>query len=161
MPNLANHSAPTSHLVIGYFEDYAAASAAVERLARLGAPIEHLSIVGEGVQYVEDVIGKRTVGRSLLDGAAAGGTVGLATGLFFAWVDWLDPSVDTGSPVLSGFLVGAILGALVGTLWHVLRLNGTRISVVNLQAHRYRVEADDPVIAERASRQLGTFVSRR
>ncbi len=141
-------------VVVGYFEDYAAASDAVDQLARAGAPVEHQANVGEGMQYVEDVVAKRTLGRSIVDGTISGAAVGLLTGFFLAWLEWLDPSVDRGSPVLIAFLFGAAIGALISVVWHLFRLNGTRVSVVSLRASRYRVEADDPVFAAQAAQHL-------
>jgi predicted lipid-binding transport protein (Tim44 family) len=138
--------------VAGY-DSYQQAERAVDWLADQGFPVEHVSIVGTGLRYVEQVAGRVTTGRAAMAGAGQGAMLGLLFGLLFG----LFFTVDGGSflgVILYGLIVGAIFGAVLGAFMHAAR-GGRRdfASVSGTQAERYELQVDDSR-AEEARRVL-------
>ena len=124
-------------------DSYADAERAVDWLADHDFPVEHVSIVGTGLRYVEQVAGRVTTGRAALAGAAQGAMLGLLFGLLFS----LFFTVDGGSffgVILYGFIVGTVSGAALGAVMHAAR-GGRRDfnSVAGTQAERYELQVDD------------------
>jgi ABC-type branched-subunit amino acid transport system permease subunit len=123
---------------IATFTTYEEASRAVDVLAERKFPIEHLTIVGCGLELVEQVTGRATLLRAALVGAGAGAWFGLFMGLVF-WI------VSPWAPVaiLSGIALGAAFGAIFGVATHLLRIGRPEFaSVKGLTAQRYEVLAD-------------------
>lgn len=95
------------------FNDYADAQHLVDRMSDDGFPVEHLSIVGEGVRTVEHVTGRMTKGRAALAGAGSGAWFGVFIGLLFLlftvgpFLLWLWVMVI---PIVIGALFGAVFG---------------------------------------------------
>ena len=76
----------TARRRIATADSYAEAEAVVDRLADDGFPVEHVSIVGRDLEYVEQVIGHVNAWKAALSGAGRAWCSGLLFGLLFgAW----------------------------------------------------------------------------
>jgi hypothetical protein len=144
----------TARRRIATTDSYAEAEAVVDRLADDGFPVEHVSIVGRDLEYVEQVIGNVNAGKAALSGVASGLLVGLLFGLLFgAW------SAHDGTSLLAilaywaGF--GALVGAVIALVGHALS-GGRRnfASITAMQAQRFDVLVDE-AFADEAVRRLG------
>jgi len=132
-------------VTVAAFPDYASAQRAVDFLSDNQFPVERAAIVGTDLTLVEKVVGRLTVGRAALAGAASGAWFGLLIGLLlgiFAVSDWW-------RVVLLGLVIGAVWGAVFGAIAHAMT-GGRRdfTSVSGLQAAQYAVMVD----AEHADR---------
>ena len=143
-------------VTVGTYDTYAMAQQAVDRLSDNRFPVEHAAIVGTDLRLVERVLGRMTVGRAALAGAASGAWFGLFLGLLFSIfsdANWL-------AVILSGMLIGAIWGAVFGAVAHAMT-GGRRdfTSMRSLEARQYAVT----VSAEHAdqARQLLTQLNWR
>ena len=98
--------------------DYATAQGVVDGLSDRGFPVEHTTIVGTGLQIVENVTGRLTWGRVLLSGAVSGAWFGLLVGLLFGLL-----TVTTAgflSVLLYAVLLGVVFGAVAGAVAYAL-----------------------------------------
>lgn len=126
-------------VTIGAYDNYADAQRAVDHLSDNGFPVEHASIVGTDLRLVERVLGRMTVARAALAGAASGAWFGLLIGLLFsifAVTSWL-------IAIMAGVLIGAAWGAIFGAVAHGMT-GGRRdfTSTRSLQARQYAVVVD-------------------
>ena len=123
--------------------NYREAERAVDWLADSGFPVEHVTIVGIGLRYVEQVAGRVTIGRAALGGAAQGAMLGLLFGLLFSLFFTVDGGTFFGV-ILYGFIVGTVAGAALGAVMHAGR-GGRRDfnSVTGTEADRYELQVDD------------------
>ncbi len=149
----------TSRRTISSVGDYAAAERAVDWLSDQGFPVEHVAIVGSGLQYVEQVGKRVTTGNAALTGAGQGALLGLFWGLLFG----IFFTVDSGSffGVLAyGVLIGVVFGAIVGAIAHAAK-GGRRDfdSVATTSARRYEIQVDDS-FADQAERLLTRMPAR-
>ena len=140
-------SAPSADRpVLAEFRTYAEAQALVDKLSDAGFPVEHTAIVGEGLQFVEQVTGRLNAGKAALQGAASGAVLGLFIGLllgaFTVDTDWLDL---LGMCLLYGVILGAIF-----RLFAYLLTGGKRdfASVGSLAAQRFKVLCDSEHLGE-------------
>jgi hypothetical protein len=72
-----------SRRTIATLTSYEEAERAVDRLSDQHFPVEHVTIVGTGLRYIERVGGRVTNGSATLLGAAGGIVLGLFWGLLF------------------------------------------------------------------------------
>jgi hypothetical protein len=147
-----------SRRTIATYRNYRDAERAVDWLSDQGFAVEHVAIVGTGLRSVEQVMGRVTLGRAGLIGAAQGALIGLLFAVFFGLF-------FTG-PEFFGLLVyavvaGAIFGALFGALAHGVR-GGERdfASTRTTEAERYEVQVDD-TLADEAQRLLTAMPAAR
>jgi hypothetical protein len=136
-------------VAVGTYPDYAQAQRAVDYLSDNKFPVERVAIVGTDLRLVENVLGRLTVGRAALTGAASGAWFGLFIGLLFGIFgvsNWFAVIIVT---ILIGAAWGAIFGAIAQAATRGRRDFASRSS---LQARQYAVMADAEV-AEQA-RQL-------
>jgi hypothetical protein len=137
--------------------DYRDAERAVDWLSDRGFPVQHVSIVGTGLRYVEQVAGRVTTGRAALIGAGQGMWIGLIFGLLFGLF-------FSGFAFLGVLLYGLVAGALFGALWgaavHYTQ-QGRRdfASVAVTRADQYEVQVDVG-LADRAEQLLATMATR-
>lgn len=143
----ADLAAPT--ITLASYPDYESAQRAVDALSDDGFPVEHIAIVGTGLRLVENVLGRLTIGRAALAGAASGAWFGLLLGLLLG----IFSSANWAGVVLVGVIVGAAWGAIFGAVAHAMT-RGRRdfTSRSSLQAEQYGI-AVDAAHAEQA-RQL-------
>jgi hypothetical protein len=126
-------------VTVGTYDNYPAAQQAVDRLSDSGFPVQHTAIVGTDLRLVERVLGRMTVGRAALAGAASGAWFGLFLGLLFSIfsvTNWL-------AAILAGLLIGAFWGAAFGAAAHAMT-GGRRdfTSARSLEARQYAVTVD-------------------
>jgi hypothetical protein len=102
--------------IIGVFDDFDAAQAAVERLAAAGFPVDRISIIGKDLQSETRISGYVTLGDiagpSVATGAWVGGLFGLLAGSAFLFIPGAGALIVLGP--LAGAAIGAGQGALVG-----------------------------------------------
>ncbi|WP_285486494.1 general stress protein [Amycolatopsis taiwanensis] len=134
------------------FDSYTGAQHLVDRMSDDGFPVEHIRIVGDGIQTVEQVTGRLTRGKAALMGAGTGAWVGLFIGLLFGVFavgpGWL-------AVLLISLAIGAFWGAVFGFFAH-WSTRGQRdfSSVMALRARRYDVYVDASHASEAARYQV-------
>ena len=138
-------------VAVATYPDYPSAQRAVDYLSDQKFPIEKAAIVGTDLRLVERVLGRLTVGRAALAGAASGAWFGLFIGLLFgifsdrAWLGVL----------ITCILIGAVWGAIFGAIAHAMtggRRDFTSRSMLTASQYAVTVQAD---VADEA-RQLLT-----
>ena len=132
-------------VTVATYDDYASAQRAVDYLSDNGFPVERTAIVGTDLRLVETVLGRMTIARAALAGAASGAWFGLFIGLLFGIFSdsaWL-------GVILAGLLIGAAWGAAFGAIAHAMT-GGRRDfrSTSSLQASQYAVNAEAEVADE-------------
>lgn len=98
--------------VLGTYETYAEAQAAVDHLAKADFAVADLSIIGNDLKTVERVTRKLSWSRAALEGALSGAWFGLFVGLlltFFA------PTINWGV-----FAAAVIIGAVAGMFFRLV-----------------------------------------
>jgi hypothetical protein len=137
---------------------YEAAERAVDWLSDQGFPVEHVSIVGTGLRFVEQVSGRLTTGRATVVGIGQGASLGLAWGLLFSLFFTTTAGSFLGVLAFS-IAVGVVFGALVGAVSHAAT-EGRRdfASVADTRADRYEVQVDGG-FADEAERLLARMPS--
>ena len=146
---------PTRRTVssVGRYED---AEHAVDYLADHDFPVDHVSIVGTGLRYVEQVTGHLTSGRAALSGGGYGALFGVVWGVLFGSLFTTDDATFLGVLAFS-ILVGVVFGGLVGAISHVFD-DGRRDfdSTSKTRADHYEVQVEDGYASE-AQRLLATM----
>ena len=124
-------------------DSYEEAERAVDFLSDQGFPVEHVTIVGTGLRYVEQVKKRMTTWGATLIGAGYGALFGLFWGLLFGIFFTVDSGSFVGVLVYSA-VIGVVFGALYGAIDHAAR-GGRRdfASVSDTRADRYEVQVDD------------------
>ena len=132
-------------VTVARYADYASAQRAVDYLSDNGFPVQRTAIVGTNLRLVETVLGRMTVGRAALAGAASGGWFGLFIGFLFT----LFSTSSWWVVLVSASIIGAIWGAVFGASAHALT-GGRRdfTSKSRLQAGEYAVSVDADVADE-------------
>jgi hypothetical protein len=132
---------------------YEEAERIVDQLSDQGFPVEHVTIVGTGLRYVEHVAGRLTTGRAALIGMGQGAWIGLFFGLLFTLFFDLSAGGFFGV-LLYAVVAGAVFGAFWGAAFHWFR-QGRRdfASVAHTRADRYEVQVDEP-FADQAERMI-------
>lgn len=146
---------PTRRAVttVGRYEE---AEHAVDYLSDHDFPVDHVSIVGTGLRYVEQVSGRLTTGRAAVLGTGYGALLGVFWGVLFAALFTTDDASFWGLLAFS-IVVGAVFGALVGAISHATT-DGRRdfASSAQTRADHYEVQVDDSYATE-AQRLLSTM----
>jgi uncharacterized membrane protein len=139
---------------VASYDNYTEAQRAVDLLSDQGFPVEKVAIVGTGMRYVEQVMGRLTTGRAALMGAAQGAVLGALFGLLWGLLWTITPNTAVILVVLYGLVVGALLGALISTAMHLAQ-GGQRdfTSAAGMVAERYEIQVDGDV-ADRAAELL-------
>ncbi len=142
-------------LTVVSYESYEEAQRAVDHLSDEGFAVDRLSIVAEGLRFVERVTGRISYFGAAFRGAGSGAVVGALFGFFFGLFDLIDPLVSALALAFWGLVFGIVIGAIIGLISHALS-RGERdfSSVGGMEADRYIVVADDEEVAEEASRML-------
>lgn len=147
----------TNRTSIATYDTYAQAQKAVDYLSDNGFPVERLTIIGTGLQIVENVTGRLTYASAAVQGLISGAITGAFIGLFLGLLSLFDPSTSALVLVLYGALFGAVIGLVFGLLGYSLT-GGRRdfSSVQGMQATRYELLAD-PEVAQDAVTRLGAL----
>jgi len=150
---------PASRRTIATVTSYSAAERTVDFLSDQHFPVDHVTIIGTGLRYVERVSRRVTTANATLSGAGQGALLGLFWGLLFG----LFFTVDSGS-FLGVLAYGLALGVIFGALWGLIghsATGGTRdfASVADTRADRYEVQVDDE-FADRAETVLAGMPAR-
>lgn len=150
-------NAPVPRRTVASYSSYAEAQQAVDYLSDQKFPVEHVSIVAEGLQIVEQVTGRLNYGRAALNGALSGAFIGALIGFIWGLFSVFSPVVSALNLALFGLLFGAVIGAIIGLIGYTLS-GGRRdfTSVSGVQADRYNVMVAVDV-AEEAARLLNTM----
>nr|WP_221381252.1 general stress protein [Actinoplanes polyasparticus] len=133
-------------VVVGTYPGYAQAQKAVDTLSDNKFPVERTAIIGTDLRLVENVLGRVTVARAALAGAASGAWFGLFVGLLFG----LFSDSSWFAVILVCLLIGAAWGAVFGAIAHAAT-GGRRdfASRSSIQAGNYAV-VTDPEVADQA-----------
>ena len=107
-----------SRATLRTYRTYREAQLAVDHLSDEGFPVEHVSIVSEGLRLVEDVTGRKGYGKAALEGAGSGAVIGALLGFFLGLFSIVDPLVSGFILAVTWLVFGAIAGALVGVVAH-------------------------------------------
>jgi hypothetical protein len=137
---------------VGTYDSYADAQRAVDVLSDKGFPVEHVAIVGRGLRFEEQVLGRETIGSATLRGAGQGATIGVLFGLFLWAISAND--VAAGWLILYGLVWGAVLGAVLSAIFQAAS-GGQRDfrSASRMTADHYDVMVDAD-LADEAARLL-------
>ncbi len=151
-------SSPLPRQVVATFDDYPGAERAVDYLSDNGFPVERATIVGRGLDLVEQITGRYTYLSAAGRGAASGAVVGALFGWLFTAFGWLEPVIASLLLALYGAVFGAVVGAVLGALLGMLGHAGTGgrrdfSSHPTFRAHTYEVHVDNDV-ADEAQRLL-------
>ena len=136
--------------------NYQDAERAVDWLSDHNFPVEHVSIVGTGLRYVEQVSGRMTTGKAALQGVGYGALMGLIFGLIFSLLFTTDDATVLGLvsfSIVFGILFGGLVGA-ISQYWTDGRRDFTSTS--DTRADHYEVQVDDGYAGE-AQRVLATM----
>ena len=135
--------------VVASYTTYPEAQKAVDYLSDQRFDVKTISIVAEGIQFVEQITGRLNWGRALLNGLTSGALIGAFIGFIFGIFNFFAPLVSALTLALYGLIFGAVLGAIVGLLGYAFS-GGDRdfTSVSGMRASRYDVTADPAVAAE-------------
>ncbi len=128
---------------VASYPTYPEAQRAVDFLSDEKFPVERIAIVAEGLRFVEQVTGRLSWGRALLNGALSGAVVGAFIGFFFGLFGLIDPLVTALTLALYGLIFGAIAGAIIGLIAYAFS-GGRRdfTSVSGMQADEYAIVVD-------------------
>jgi len=139
---------------VASFSTYAEAQRAVDFLSDHKFPVEYVTIVAEGLKFVEQVTGRLNWGKAALNGAIVGAGTGLLIGFFFGLLSLITSLVSSFILALYGFVIGGVVGAMIGLIFYALS-GGERdfTSIGSLQAEHYNVLVESPQ-AEEAKRLL-------
>jgi hypothetical protein len=126
----------------------------VDYLAQHDFPVQRVSIVGQDVELVEQIIGRNGYGHAAARGAVAGGVTGALVGWIFGLAAWIAPLIASLAIAAYGLVFGAVIGALLGLALRGLdRGHHDFASVRVLQPTRYELVAD-AAVADRAAAVL-------
>ncbi|MEX2541812.1 MAG: general stress protein [Trueperaceae bacterium] len=135
--------------VIASFADYREAQRAVDFLSDEKFDVRTISIVAEGLSFVEQITGRLNWQRAFVNGLSSGALIGAVIGFIFGIFNFFAPLTSALSLAFYGLIFGAILGGIVGLIGYALS-GGDRdfTSVSGMQAERYDVTADPAVAGE-------------
>ncbi|WP_323455671.1 general stress protein [Cutibacterium granulosum] len=123
--------------------DYETAQKVVDHLSDKEFPVENLCIVGTDLRSIERVIGRKTWGTVLGQGAISGVGMGLLVGLMMSFFYSLNSLVVM---LLSGLLIGVVIGMITAAITYAMS-RGERDynSVQQVVATHYEVLAEHKV----------------
>jgi len=117
MPRMPLPTPPTG-VPVGTYETYEQAQRAVDFLSDEHFPVQHVTIVGNGLRMVERVTGRLTQGRAAAAGAAGGAWWGLFIGVVLMLFS--TPESDGFLLLLLTLIAGAVFGAVFGIIGYAL-----------------------------------------
>ena len=139
--------------VVGSFADYAAAQKAVDYLSDEKFAVEHVTIVGRGLKFVEQVTGRLNWGRALLNGLLSGVTTGLFIGLLLSLFVRPEPDEFLAWDLLGwSAAIGAVFGAIFAVIGYAMtggKRDFTSVGAMRAETYDVLVDADHADEAER------------
>ena len=105
---------PPSGTTVGTYETYEQAQRAVDFLSDEGFPVQHVTIVGNGLRMVERVTGRFDRNRAASTGAMGGAWWGFFLGVILSV--FTAPEINWLLIVLMTAIAGAVFGAITGIL---------------------------------------------
>jgi len=151
-PITSSSGGPPGQQAVASYASYEGARNAVDRLADEDFPLDRVSILGHGLNFVEQVTGRRGWVSAALSGAATGAGIGALFGFVAGLFNWVEPLVSAFALAFYGLILGALLGLVFGLVSKAA--GGSYSSVGGMQADRYDLVVDHEV-AESARRVLG------
>ena len=141
---------------VAVYSTYHEAQRAVDFLADKKFPVQHLAIVGTGLTSVERVLGRKTWGKVLANGAISG----IGTGLLVALMLMLFTAPTSFLAVLlTGLFIGVAMGMVTAALsYSTSRGERDFTSVQQTSASRYEVFCEHSV-AQQAREMVATMTS--
>jgi len=140
--------------VIASYTRYEEAQRAVDYLSDEKFPVQHVAIIGEGLQLVEQVTGRLTWIKAAINGVLGGAITGLFLGWLLGLFNIVNPLVSAFVLALWGLIFGGVIGAIIGVIGYAAT-GGRRdfTSVGTMQAQQYNILVDAE-LAEEAQRLL-------
>ena len=115
------------------------ARAGVDFLSDYGFDVSSITIVGTDLHMVERVTGRLTIARASMSGASSGGLWGALAGMFMSAGQ---NAGGTGTWVVGGIVIGALVGMALSALAFILRgRNRDLLSSQQVVAERYAILA--------------------
>jgi hypothetical protein len=105
---------PPTGVPVGSYETYEAAQRAVDFLSDEQFPVQHVTIVGNGLRMVERVTGRWDRNRAAGTGAAGGAWWGLFLGLMLSLFS--DETSSSFLVLLAATIAGGVFGAVFGMI---------------------------------------------
>lgn len=150
---------PPSGATVGTYENYEQAQRAVDFLSDEGFPVQHVTIVGNGLRLVERVTGRLDRNRAAATGAMGGAWWGFFIGAVLTLfaseeANWLLLILLT---TIAGAVFGAIMGIIAYQLAGGAKRDFTSISTVvattyDLLCHQQHAEEAQNLLAKLAWR---------
>jgi hypothetical protein len=139
---------------IASYVSYDEAERAVDYLSDQRFPVDRVTIVGNDVKLVEQIIGRLNYGKAALQGAGSGALVGALIGWLFGLFDWVRPLVASLVLAAYGLIFGAVVGAVFAVIVYALQGGRRDFSSMRVMVpSSYEVVVDEEVSRE-ASRLL-------
>lgn len=139
-------------VVLGTYGSHQAAQHAVDVLSEHKFPVEHVTIVGNGLKLEERILGRWTAGRALLTGAGTGAWIGLLIGIVF----WIVSPWVVGA-LITAILLGVGFGAIFSAAAYAVQRRSF-VSAPSVVADRYELLVDVE-FADEARRLLATAMA--
>lgn len=109
---------PPTGATIATYDTYEKAQRAVDFLSDEGFPVQHVTIVGNGLRMVERVTGRLDRNRAASTGAMAGAWWGLFIGVMLTLFS--AESQNSLLIIVAGAIAGAIFGAVMAMIGHAM-----------------------------------------
>ncbi len=118
MPRMQQLPTPPTGVPVGTYETYEQAQRAVDFLSDEHFPVQHVTIVGNGLRMVERVTGRLTQGRAAATGAAGGAWWGLFIGVML--MIFSTSESNSVLVLLLTLISGAVFGAVFGIIGYAM-----------------------------------------
>lgn len=139
---------PEKMPVLGSYDNYLDAQAAVDKLSDNRFPVQGVAIIGKDLKMVEMVLGRMSWGRAAGGGLLTGAWFGLLLGIFVSFFAKTEDMSAT-TLILLGLIYGAGFGIIFGLVSYWLT-GGKRdfVSRSQIRASHYDVHVDATTIAQ-------------
>ena len=140
--------------VVHSTSSYREAQRAVDYLSDNRFPVEKVTVVDAGLNFVEQITGRRGTLQATSGAALSGAAVGALLGWLFGLFNWVAPLISALVLAFWRAVIGLVIGAIIGLSSH-LATRGARdfSSMSTVVADRYDVVVNAEV-AEEAKRLL-------
>ncbi len=140
------HMSESSRKTVASYASYGEAERAVDHLADRGFPVSRVSIVGQGIHFVEQIKGPWGYTGAAVQGMLSGAAIGALFGLVLGVFSLVEPLVSGIALALYGLLFGGLIGLVVGPIGHSM-WRGRRDfrSVGSIEASTFDIVVDAEV----------------